>query len=789
MWGEGTMKRAEFTKWLKQPRLLDGAAGTHLMERGLPFGVCPEAWAVEHAEAIAAMHRGYLDAGAEAIYAFTFGANPLKLGEYGLAERMEEINRRMCQVARSCARGRALVAGDMTQTGQMVRPFGPLSFEEAVEAYRRQARILREAGVDFLAIETMMDIAEARAAVIGAREGAGEEMPILCTMTFDESGRTLTGSDGRIAAVTLAAAGADAVGANCGVGPAAMEKVIVQMAAQTHLPIVARPNAGLPGGDSMSPQEYAAQTVGLMKAGANAIGGCCGTGFAHIQAMKRNMAGVTPPVRISFPYAVVTSVSRWAQMGQGLPLCAVGERINPTGKKKLQAAIREGNLEYAVGLGLSQRAAGASALDVNVGMHGVREEEILPEYVLELAGRVDLPLMVDTVNPIAMERALRQYPGRAIVNSVPAERERMETLLPIVKKYGAMYVALPISEEGVPEILEDRLRNLETILAAAERHGLGPRDVIADALALTIASDGNGAKTALSVIDWCQERGLNSVMGVSNISFGLPNRGAVNGAMLVAAMARGMTCAILNPCDEATRGSILAANAIVVGGDGAAEYAAAYTKEQREAEGLFDAILSGDKSAAKRFAQEELDGGRTPGEIIDGILVPALDRMGELFSRREVFLPQLMSSADAAKQVFDHLEPIILASGGQQQKRVAVIATVEGDIHDIGKNIVGLMLKNNGFAVVDLGRDVKKERVAEAARKYKADVVGLSALLTTTMEKMADTVALLKKEGYSGGIMVGGAVVTPEFAQELGVHYSSDAAQAVTLAKALVGLK
>jgi len=779
------MTKKEFLYWLSRPVLLDGAAGTQLMEMGMPFGVCPELWAMEHPDALEKMHKGYLDAGAEAIYAFTFGANDRKLHEYGISHRMEELNRRLCEIALRCADGKAYVGGDMTQTGQMVEPFGPLSVEDAIETYSRQAKALKAAGVDFLVIETMMDIADARAAVIGAREGAGD-LPILCSLTFDEAGRTLTGSDGIIAAVTLEAAGADAIGINCGVGPAAMVDVVRQMAEHTRLPIVARPNAGLPGGKVVDVDEYAALTAALIDAGASAVGGCCGTDPRHIAAMKGLIQDKKLIERKVQPYPVVTSVSRYARMGRGLPLCTVGERINPTGKKKFQRSILDGDIEYAIGLGLSQRDAGACALDVNVGMHGVDEKELLPKYVKEIAGRVDLPLVIDTVDPVAMERALRCYPGRAIVNSVPAEKERMEQLLPIVKKYGAMYVALPIGDDGVPSTLEERISNIETILNAAKAHGISEQAAIVDALALTIASDGDGAKTALSAIDWCKERGLNSIMGVSNISFGLPNRPAVNGAMLVAAMARGMTCAIVNPCDEATRGSILAANAVVVGGTGAADYAAAYTKEQKEVRGLMDAIVAGDKQAAAAFAKEEIEKGTHPSQVIDGMIIPALDEMGALFSKREVFLPQLMASADAAKLVFDYLEPILMASGEQQEKAVAVIATVEGDIHDIGKNIVGLMLKNNGFAVVDLGRDVKKERILEAAMEHKAAVVVLSALLTTTMAKMADTIELLKAKNYTGGIMVGGAVITPEFAEDHGVSYAHDAAMAVEVAKAMI---
>ena len=775
------MRIDDFQKlFLEKPFFLDGASGTYLIHEGMPAGVCPEKWATEHSDIIQRMHREYIRAGAQAVYAFTFGANALKLREYGLEKEMRSINLALCEAACEAAQGRALVAGDMSPTGRFCEPLGDLPFEEAVQAYYDQALVLAQAGADFLVVETMLDVQEARAALIGIKEACS--LPVAVSMTFDETGRTLTGSDAACAAGILSAAGADAIGANCGMGPQAMYEIIAEMRPYAKVPIFAKPNAGLPGGKSMEIAEYAVQTARLIQAGARGIGGCCGTTPEHIKALVKQVGAQT-----LMPYGEragqphLFSVQKRVAIGERF--CKIGERINPTGKKKLQAALKEENVEYVLQLAVEQKMAGASVLDVNVGAPGVDETALLPKYVLEVAGRVDLPLCIDSANAQALERAVRVYPGRALMNSISAEPEKAEALLPIAKKYGAMFIALPLGEDGVPDKAEGRIRNIEAILEMAKKYGLGEQDMIVDALALSVASNPDGGKEALKVIEYCNKRGIHTIMGVSNISFGLPNRPQVNAAMLTCAMASGMRCAILNVCEPMMQQAAAAAEMILEGGESVSEFSRMFSETVEDSNMITDCILNGERERIKALVQEKLEEKAGPQEIIEKELIPALDRVGELFSEKKIFLPQLMASAEAAKEAFAYLEPFIRKEG-IEAKATAVIATVKGDIHDIGKNIVGMMLKNHGFEVIDLGRDVPNEVIIEEAKKRNATVVGLSALITTTMPRMGECARLLREQQLKCALMVGGAVVTPEYAQEIGALYSKDAQQAVEVARA-----
>ncbi len=763
--------------------LLDGASGTQMIEAGMPAGVCPEAWAAEHPQALKRMYQRYVQAGSQAVYAFTFGANRYKLAEYGLAEQTAALNTRLVQITREAVGDGIRIGGDMSPTGAFVEPFGDMKFEQAVQIYAEQAKALADAGVDFFIIETMLDLQEARAAVLGVKQVS--DLPVCVTMTFDESGRTLTGSDPQTVAITLCALGVDAVGANCGLGPASMVPIIAQMASVATVPVIAKPNAGLPTGETLDADAFCQQALPLVEAGARVIGGCCGTDAAHIRTLQQALQGKTCqiPVLKRLPSVLTASAGRTA-LGFDQPFCTIGERINPTGKKKMQQALREHDEEAILHMATEQRAMGARALDINVGMAGIDEQVELPRYVLAVAGRVnDMPLCIDSANMDALEKALRVYPGRALVNSVSAEKGRAERLFPVIARYGAMYIALPIGDDGVPMQAEERIALVEQLLKKADSYGIDRSACVVDALALSVASEPDAGREALKVIQWCKAQGLNSSMGVSNSSFGLPARPMVNTAMLVASQACGMTAAIVNPCEETMHQALYASAAILEGGTGAARYAQEFGGEQQPApEGLFGAVVAGEKGRAEQFTHEQIAKGVKPQQLVEQDIIPALDRLGVLFAEKTVFLPQLMAGAEAAKRALAILEPLMVDESAPK-KATAVIATVKGDIHDIGKNIVALMLKNHGFTVVDLGRDVPNEEVIRAAEEHEAAVVLLSALLTTTMDRMGECAEMMRQKQMKSALMVGGAVVTPAFAEQIGALYSADAAEAVEVAK------
>jgi 5-methyltetrahydrofolate--homocysteine methyltransferase len=776
------------------PVLLDGASGTYLIDKGMPAGAAPEQWAVENLDTIKTMHREYVEAGSKAIYTFTFGANRNRFADYGLEDKVSEYNTILAKAAIEAADGKALVGGDLSTSGLLLQPSFETPFETAVEIYFEQIKALADAGVDFIIIETMTDIQDARAAVIAAKEACS--LPIFVTMTFEENGRTMTGTDPETAAITLGSLGVDALGTNCSTGPEDMAEVIGKLASASPVPVIAKPNAGLPGGGVMDIDEYVRLTAALVDAGATLVGGCCGSGPEHIGLIGEVIGtegdhpvsfAATPPLEGNFAGNTLGNGSLLTSRGGRVlisagSLTAIGERINPTGKKKLQEALRSGNLAYPVKLAREQIDAGANVLDINVGASDVDEKEMLYKTVLSVLGEVDIPLCIDSTDPIAIEKALRIYPGKALVNSVSAETGKGDILFPIIKKYGSMFIALPITDEGVPMTAEARIDAVRSILAMAESYGIPEEFAVVDPLALSIGSEADSGVVALKVIDWCKENGLNSTMGVSNISFGLPQRAAVNASMLTAAVSRGMTAAIVNVCNEEFRASLEATRALVFGED-IKKYTEIWTVSEAEA-GLKGAILGGDSSEASRITEELLASKVDPQAIVDGEVLPALDRLGELFSEQKIFIPELMSGAKASKAVFAIVEPLMVTE--VEAKATAVIATVKGDVHDIGKNLVALMLKNHGFNVIDMGKDVPNELILDVAEKEGAEIVCLSALLTTTMPRMAECANLIKERGLACALMVGGAVVTPEYAESIGAYYSADAADAVKVANGII---
>lgn len=820
------MTKQEFKRMLTQgkPVYLDGATGSNLMKRGMPGGVCPEQWIMEHPQVLLGLQKEYVEAGAQIIYAPTFTANRVKLAEYGLADRIEEVNRRLVAISKEAAGERAFVAGDVTMTGQQLKPVGPLDFEELVTIYKEQIQYLAGAGADLLVIETMMSLQETRAALIAAKETCS--LPVMATLTFEPDGRTLFGTDAKTAAAVLQSLGADAVGANCSTGPDKMRAIIEEMAAVSEIPLIAKPNAGLPALDAhgatvydMPAVEFAAEMRSVVEAGAAILGGCCGTTPEYIAALAASTADMKVREPLSVPLRLLCSERRTVSISLDGPFLVVGERINPTGKKKLQQQLKEGSLEMACEFAEEQEEMGASVLDINMGMSGIDEKEMMLRAIDEVAMASSLPLSIDSSHVDIIEAALRRYPGRALINSISCETEKMEQLLPVAKKYGAMCILLPLSEAGLPKDGEEKRRLIHLLMDKALAAGLRKEDLVVDGLVTTVGANRLAAVETLETIRYCrQELSLATITGLSNISFGLPERGMVNAAFLTMAIASGLTMAIANPSQQLLMDSAFASDLLLAkeGADlcyiermqvrspapspaGAKvpaqpERQTVPAQAQESADGapfstVYEAVLKGNRKGILALTEEALSQGGAAAEILNQGLLPAIDKVGDLFDKGRYFLPQLIASAETMKTAIARLEPLLKEQADSASMPVVVIATVEGDIHDIGKNLVALMLKNHGFLVVDLGKDVPKERIIEAAREHDAAVIALSALMTTTMQQMRHVISYAKEQGLGARIIIGGAVTTQDYADEIGADgYSRDAAEAVRLVKKLCKL-
>ncbi len=784
--------------------ILDGGTGTELASRGMPSGVSPEVWVLENPDILRAMQADYRSAGSEIVYTCTFGANRRKLAEFGKEDEVETINTDLARLSREAVGADALVFGDLAPTGAFVEPFGDLAFDEAVAIYREQAAALVRGGVDGFVIETMMDIQEARAALLAVREAA-PELPVIVSMTYGADGRTLTGTDPTAALITLQALGADAVGCNCSTGPGDMLPFVQAMKPLATVPLFAKPNAGMPvlrdGAThfDMTPEAFAAHAGDFVRCGANLLGGCCGTTPAHIAALRTAAEGLGVQAPVLEGVSAVSSARRAVFLGGDRPLAVVGERINPTGKKALQAELREGKLDLVRQYAVEQTQQGAALLDVNMGLSGIDESALMREAVALLSKLVETPLAIDTTDPEVMERALRLYPGRALVNSVSAEAEKLEKTLPVAARYGAMILVLPITDDAIPHSAEERRAVTERILTAAEAYGYTPADVVVDGLVMTVSSEPAAPAATLDFLDWVsRELGANSIVGLSNVSFGLPERSWVNAAFFCMCMARGLSCAIANPTSEILMHLKAAGDALIGRDPKLAAYVKRFAGRPKEAAApspvetdpaaaVYETVLAGDAEAVHARIDAALAAGETAQGLVDERLIPAITKVGELFDRKEYFLPQLMMSAEAMKAAMDHLEPQLREARGDVSDAPAVLlATVEGDIHDIGKNLVGLMLKNYGFRVMDLGKDVSAEDIVAAAKETGARVVGLSALMTTTMVEMKEVLALAREAGLETRFMVGGAVVDRAWAEEIGADgYAADAIGAVRLAQSL----
>ncbi len=787
--------------------LLDGATGTELQKRGLDPGACPELWCLEHPDVLAVVHADYVRAGADIIYTCTFGANRYKLEQYSRSD-VYEVNRKLATVAKKAAGSKAIVAGDIGPTGQFVEPFGGIPFEAMVDVYKEQVRGLLDGGVDCFVIETMMDIQEARAALLAVKELT--DAFTLVTMTYEKDGRTLNGTDAVSALITLQSLGADAVGCNCSAGPDAMLKLISAMKPYARVPLAAKPNAGLPkfvDGKTvfeMDPATFASFGKTFVADGVNLMGGCCGTTPQHIAALKQSIGSDRPYRPIGQSVAALSSARGHVLLDPKLPLIIVGERINPTGKKVLREALQQnlakGEFSLIRDMARDQEREGAQLLDVNVGVPGIDETAAMRSVVGFLAKTTALPLVIDSPNMETIETALRLYPGRALINSISGEKAKLKKLLPIAAKYGAMFILLPLTDKEVPELAATRKRIIRRILNAAKHHGFTPDDIVIDGLVMTVAANGGAALETLDTVEWCTNTlKMRTLLGLSNVSFGLPERKWINAAFLAMACAKGLTMAIANPSQEEFMHIKMAADALSLKDKNARRYverfvirepqlpAVAQTahEEASPQSRVRQGILDGSREEITELIDQALVGGMAAFELVEHVMIPAITEVGELFEKRAYFLPQLIASAETMKRGVDYLEPRLQDGTSLRHRGLVFLATVEGDIHDIGKNIIALIIRNHGYEVIDLGKDVPAERIISEAKKLGPIAIGLSALMTTTMPRMKEVIDLANAERLDACFIVGGAVVTRSYAESIGAFYAKDGVEVVQLIRGI----
>ncbi|MCR4754861.1 MAG: homocysteine S-methyltransferase family protein [Lachnospiraceae bacterium] len=824
----------EFRELLKENRMLylDGAMGTNLQKRGLPQGVCPEKWLTENQDILYKLQKEYVDAGTDILYVPTFTANRIKLAEFGLEKELDEINKTLVKVSRSVADSvdrDVYISADLSMTGLQLKPMGPLDFEELVDVYKQQVKAICEAGVDLITIETMMSLNETRAAVIASKEAC--DLPIFATLTFNEDGRTLYGTDPETAAIVLESLGIDAIGANCSTGPKDMVDIIRTMSESCHLPIIAKPNAGIPRLDENgttvydnTPDNFAEEMKLLIDVGATIVGGCCGTDPDYIGALvNKNYSPVTMDRTGLDDLYKLTSERRTLKFSLDDSFMVIGERINPTGKKALQEDLRNGITDKIAEFAEQQEENGANILDVNLGMDGIDEKAMMIRVVDELQGVTNLPLCIDSSHVDVIEAALRRYPGRALINSISYESKKIDALLPIAKKYGAAFILLPLSDEGLPKSLDEKIDIIGKVSERAHKMGFTKRDIVVDGLVNTVGANPLGGVETLETFRYCKQNGYATTCGLSNISFGLPERSYINAAFLAMAIEAGATMAIANPnqvmlmniayacnilkarpgadlkyierIDELKEAGLLTAAptvgqaAAASGKGGATASAGTPLAEASPRDELKNAVLKGKKNTVQATVLKCLDSGEQPQSLLSEVLIAAINEVGDLFEQGKYFLPQLINSAETMKTAIEVLEPLLAADADDSEKHTVVIATVAGDIHDIGKNLVSLMLKNYGFNVIDLGKDVDRDLIINTAIKENAEIIALSALMTTTMREMDEVVKATKTAGCNAKIIIGGAVTTQEYADEIGADgYSTDAADCVKTCKRLLGI-
>lgn len=765
-------------------KFFDGGMGTMLQAAGLKAGQLPETLNITNKDMILAVHRAYADAGCEYITANTFGANCLKFENY------DEIIKAGIELAKSVGKKVLL---DIGPTGKLLKPMGELAFDDAIDIFAKTV-IAGKDGADAVLIETMSDTYEIKAAVLAAKENC--DLPIIVTMIFDEKGRLLTGADIKTAVTMLEGLGVDVIGLNCGLGPKQMIEYVKELRKWTSLPIAVQPNAGLPvsvNGKTVfnvEPEEFAQDMKEIAKLSVSYLGGCCGTTPEHIRQMIALCKDFSANVPESKNYCLVSSYSETVDLGEKPKI--IGERINPTGKKLFKEALRRNDIDYIIKEGIAQRDAGAHILDVNVGLPEIDECKMMEDAVYNLQAVLPTPLQIDTTNIAALERALRVYNGKPMLNSVNGKQKNMEEVFPLAKKYGSVVVCLCLDENGIPETAEGRIAVAEKIIKTAKEYGIDKKDLIVDALTMTISTDKNNAKETLKAVKYIRETlGVNTVLGVSNISFGLPQRDVINTAFFTLALQSGLSAGIINPKSSSMMNAYYSYNALAGLDDNCTEYIESVTEAQQAVQEtnvtLHTAIVKGMKDEAGACAKELLKD-TAPLDVINNYIIPALDEVGAGFEKNKIFLPQLLMSADSAKAAFDVIkEYMILNNAEEKSGNKIVLATVHGDIHDIGKNIVKVLLSNYGFDVIDLGKDVPEETVLQAVTQNDVKLVGLSALMTTTVPAMEKTIELLHKN-TDAKVLVGGAVLTKSYAKMINADwYAKDAMESVRIAKAFFG--
>lgn len=786
--------------------IFDGAMGTMLQEGGLKAGGCPELMNIEQPEVVRKIHEAYIEAGATMIETNTFGASSLKLDHYGLEDRVAELNQAAVRIAQEASRGCAKIVGSLGPTGRFITPLGDLDFEEAYQSFYEQAKALADAGADYLIFETCIDIQEMRAGLLAAKDAT--KLPIICQLSYSEDGRSVTGTDPQTAAVTLEALGADIIGVNCSLGPQELVPIVQTLADNCSVPISVLPNAGMPRLENgktifpMQPDEFASWGTKLVAAGATYLGGCCGTTPAHIKALAAAVQDLSPAERKPADKRLrLTSRSKTIIIDKDLPTTLIGERINPTGRKKLAEEIKNGSLFSVKREAIDQVRAGARLLDVNMGVGGIDQAKAMHDAIREVAQITDSPLAIDTSDTKTLEAGLRAYPGRALINSVSAEKERIEEFLPLAKKYGAAILCLPITEDGVPKTAEDRVDVIRDIIKEAKKNGLTDGDFLLDALVMTISADQNACLEVLNTLRLYRTNfGYPSTMGLSNISFGLPNRPLINSTFFSMCLAAGLDAPIMNPYDEKMQEALMASAALLGKDPRGIDFSRsevnlkmpkkAATAKPIEGDVLAaikQAVIDGASESIALLTERAIREGHSSNEITEKALTAAMNDIGVDFGAGRVFLPQVLLSAEAMRAAFEKIKELLPAQQ-EADKGTVVMATVKGDVHDLGKNIVSALLSNSGFDLIDLGKDVDADTIVRTALEKEADIVGLSALMTTTMTQIDKVIKKLREAGSEAKVIVGGAAVTEDYATSAGADaYANDGVSAVKIAKDFVG--
>ncbi len=802
------MKKDEFLARLQEEILvLDGAMGTLLQSRGLlPSDYPPEALNIHHPKVIEKIHREYVASGADIILANTFGANRLRLSEYHLHDHLEEVNRQAVRLARRAAGRKALVAGCLGPTGKFLKPIGEMEFDHALQIFKEQISSLLQEEPDLLVLETMADIRQIKAALIACRELTN--LPIIANMTFAEDGRTVTGTDPLTALTVCQALGADVVGANCSTGPSHLLEVMRIMASVADLPLSVEPNAGMPELVEeklvfrLTPNQMGEYAESFAQMGVNIIGSCCGSTPEHTRRIRERVKMLKPIKREARSFLRLSSRTRTVEIDRSLPLRAMGERINPSGRPRLTAALKSRRFNLVREEAVRQMNAGADLLDLNVGAEGVDEKKALTEVVKVVQQAVPLTLSLDTTDAEALERALKEVEGKCLINSVTGEEKKLQRILPLTKKYGAAVVGLTLDEKGIPEKAEDRLKIAKKIIERSAEYGISRDDVLIDCLTLSAATNPEASLETLRALRLVKEKlGARTILGISNISYGLPARSLLNANFLAMALAAGLDLPIINPYDSSVIQALDAANLLMDRDKRGTHYIQTYGVKLEEVppteqpipekkpigEEVYQAVLTGNRESIEALIEEALKGGIVPLDITNLYLIPALQEVGELFEAKRYFLPQVLLSVETMRLAFQKIKATLSQKEPLLQKGTIVFATVKGDIHDIGKNIVSTLLESNGYRVIDLGKDVEREKIIAAARENQADIIALSALMTTTMLEMPRVIEAARQSQCYSFIIVGGAVITSNYAEKIRADgYAKDAIQTVKLVDKLI---